>query len=314
MSNVQITSDEQELNYTRSVASSSRLHLPKISILRNYLYVIPLFVLVGGLILYAVAYTFEISFYDWNGFSANRTWVGIDNYKEIVQDPVVHQVLVNSVIYALATIFIQMFLGLFLAILLTLKVRFKTLYKVIFFLPVVTAPAVVSYVFRQIYSANGQLNQLLEMLGLGGLTQVWLADPGFALGSVIAINIWQWTGFSFIMYMAALTVIDPDLYEAATIDGASFFQIMRDITFPMLRSTHFTLMILGAIGALKTFDLVWLTTQGGPGRATELMSTYIFKKGVLEFSAGYSAALSIVLLLFALTLTIIQTMFYQRNK
>jgi len=279
----------------------------------NYLYIIPLYLLVGGLIFYALAYTFEISFYDWNGFSPTRDWVGLENYQDILQDKVFHRVLINSSIYAVSTIFIQMLLGFFLAILLTFNVYLKTLYKIIFFLPVVTAPAVTSYVFRHIYSSGGELNQALELMGLGQFTQVWLADPDLALVSVIAINVWNWTGFSFIMYTAGLTTIDSSIYEAATIDGAGFFQTVRHIIFPLLRPTHFTLMILGAIGALKTFDVVWLTTEGGPGRATELMSTYIFKKGVLEFSAGYSAALSIILLLIALVLTILQTQLYQEG-
>ena len=185
----------------------------------------------------------------------------------------------------------------------------KTVYKVIFFLPVVTAPAISAFVFRRIYSADGELNQVLSALGLGDLTQVWLADPKLALYSVAAINIWHWTGFSFLLYFAALTLIDRSVYEAALIDGANFFQMLRHITLPLLKPTHFTLITLGVIGSLKTFDVVYLTTGGGPGRATELMATYIFKKSIVEFDVGYASALSIVLLVLAVTITVVQQRF-----
>jgi raffinose/stachyose/melibiose transport system permease protein len=116
------------------------------------------------------------------------------------------------------------------------------------------------------------------------------------------------------MYLAGLTLIDDTLYDAARIDGASPFQTIFHITVPLLRSTHYSLIILGVIGALKTFDIVFLTTGGGPGRATEFLSTYIYKKEILDFNAGYSSALSIVMLLLAMVLTVIQLRAYANQK
>ncbi len=280
--------------------------------LLNYLYWLPLVAFVGGLIYYAIYYTLEVSLFNWNGLTPDRDFIGLKNYRDIFRDPVFHKILWNTVIFAFATIFIQMALGLIIAVLLGFSVVLKTVYKVIFFLPVVTAPAISAFVFRRIYSADGELNGVLSALGLGGLTQVWLADPRLALYSVAAINIWHWTGFSFLLYFAALTMIDRAIYEAALIDGANAFQMLRHITLPLLQPTHVTLIILGAIGALKTFDVVYLTTGGGPGRATELMATYIFKKSIVEFDAGYSAALSIVLLVLALVITLMQQRLYRR--
>ena len=277
----------------------------------NYLYLVPIVAFVGGLIYYAIYYTAEVSLFDWNGISPERTFIGLENYWDIIRDPVFHKILLNTIVFAGLTIFIQMALGLLIAVLLKFSVVLKTVYKVIFFLPVVTAPAISSFVFRRIYSADGELNQALSAIGLGGLTQVWLADPKLALFSVAAINIWHWTGFSFLLYFAALTMIDRSIYEAALLDGASFFQMLRYVTLPLLKATHITLIILGVIGALKTFDVVYLTTGGGPGRATELMATYIFKKSIVEFDAGYAAALSIVLLLLALVITAVQQLLYR---
>jgi raffinose/stachyose/melibiose transport system permease protein len=183
---------------------------------------------------------------------------------------------------------------------------------VIFFLPVVISPAVTAYVFRRIFNANdGELNLILGAVGLGALQQAWLADPKIALYALAAVNIWQWTGLSFLMYYAGLTLIEESFYEAARMDGANFFQLIWHITVPLVRPTSFALLILGVIGALKTFDIVFLVTGGGPGRSTEFLSTYIYKKAIQEFNAGYASALSVVMLLVALLLTVIQLRAYR---
>ncbi|MCC6612275.1 MAG: sugar ABC transporter permease [Anaerolineae bacterium] len=277
----------------------------------NYLYILPMLSLVVAFIYYGIIYTADVSLYDWNGISLNRKFIGLDNYQAILRDPVFFQALKNTFLFMFVTILTQMVLGLTIAVLLRSQVRLKSIYKIIFFVPVVLASAVVSYIFRQILNANGgELNAALTAMGLESLAHPWLADPATALLALAAINIWQWTGFSFMMYFAALTVIDEHLYEAARIDGANFWQRVFYVTIPLLRPTHFSLIILGMIGTLKTFDIVYLTTNGGPGRSTEMLSTYIFKRGILEFDAGYSAALSIILLLIALVLTVVQLRAY----
>lgn len=282
----------------------------------NYLYVVPVFVFMVGLIYYTIAYTFFTSLFEWNGISPDREFVGLSNYAAIFQDPVFYTALKNTVIFMVLAISIQMFLGLSMALLLRAPlVRLRPVYKSIFFLPTVLAPAVIAFVFRYIYEAgNGQLNELLRAVGLGALALGWLSDPDIALYSLTAINIWQWTGFSFIMYFAALTTMDQSVVEAARIDGANPLQVVWHIIFPLLRPTHFSLIILGVIGALKTFDIVWLTTGGGPGRATEFLTTYIYKETILEYQAGYSSALSMVLLATALLVTAIQLRAYRRNQ
>jgi raffinose/stachyose/melibiose transport system permease protein len=278
----------------------------------NYLYVVPLFLLTVGLLYYAIAYTIYTSLLDWNGISRTRPFAGLDNFRAILRDDVFYRALRNTVIFGVLAISIQMVIGLTMAILLKSNVRWKAVYKVVFFLPVVLSPAVIAYVFRHIYEAReGALNRLLEAVGAGGLTQAWLADPDTALYAVTVVNIWQWTSFSFVLYFAGLSLIDDDLYEAARLDGANFLQLILHITVPMLRFTHISLVILGAIGALKTFDIIFLTTGGGPGRSTEFLSTYIFEQAIQEFDASYSAALSVVLILIAVTVTAIQLRIYR---
>ena len=273
----------------------------------NYLYLVPVFLISFALISYAIGYTIYTSLLDWNGISRIRPFVGLDNYTAILRDPIFHQALRNTAVFGVLAIFIQMALGLTMAILLKSNVRWKAVYKVIFFLPVVLAPAVVAYVFRHLYEPNdGELNRMLGWVGVGGLRHAWLADPDTALYAVTAINIWQWTSFSFVLYFAGLSLIDDDLYEAARLDGANFGQLIRHMTIPLLRFTHISLIILGVIGALKTFDIIFLTTGGGPARATEFLSTYIFQRAIQQFDASYSAALSVVLMILAVIATAIQ--------
>ena len=126
-------------------------------------------------------------------------------------------------------------------------------------------------------------------------------------------NIWQWTGFSFLLYHAGMTQINEELYESARIDGASLFAIVKNIIIPLLKPTHIALLILGVIGTLKTFDIIYLTTKGGPARSTEFLSTYIFQKGIMEFNASYASTMALMIVFIALILTIIQMKGYHRK-
>jgi len=304
---MQITSETA--NLVTPVAAPAR---PRWRGWTNYLYLVPIFLIVGGLIYYGIVYTFYVSVLDWNGMSATRTLVGLKHFLGIARDPIFWLTLRNTAIFGFLAIFIQMGVGLLMAVMMYAPVRFKALYKVIFFVPVVISPAVTAYVFRRIYNANdGELNLILQGIGLGGLQQSWLADPKIALFALTAINIWQWTGLSFLMYYAGLTLIEDSYYEAARMDGANFLQLLWHITVPLVRPTSFALLILGVIGALKTFDIVFLVTGGGPGRSTEFLSTYIYKKAIQEFNAGYASALSVVMLFVALLLTVIQLRAYR---
>ncbi|MFC4598587.1 carbohydrate ABC transporter permease [Cohnella hongkongensis] len=279
----------------------------------HLLYIAPMVLLIGMFIYYSIGYIGYVSLLEWNGISSQKTFVGLANYREALQDKIFHSALGHTLIFMVATIVIQMVLGLMLAILLKSKVVGKVFYKIVFFMPVVLSNAVVAYVFRRIFDANdGELNVFFEAIGLDSLALTWLADPKLALLCLIGINVWQFTGFSFIMYFAGLTMIEKELYEAVRIDGGGIRHMVRYVTFPLLRSTHFSLVILGVIGALKTFDIVYLTTGGGPAHSTEFLSTYIFTKTLLEYNAGYASALSIVLLLAALLLTWIQLRAYRK--
>tara|TARA_B110000196_G_scaffold76662_1_gene65788 strand:- start:843 stop:1715 length:873 start_codon:yes stop_codon:yes gene_type:complete len=282
--------------------------------IKDILYILPSFIFITIFFFYPIGYIFGISFLEWNGISQNKSFIGLDNYKNFFTDPIAMKSLGNQILWGIITILSQMFLGLTMAILLRSQAKFKIFYKLIFFLPNIISVAVVAYVFNKIYDNNfGELNYFLDSIKLNFLQHPWLGDPDTALYCLMIANIWQWTGFSFLLYHAGMTQINEELYESARIDGANIFNIVRNIVIPLLKPTHIALMILGVIGTLKTFDIIYLTTRGGPARSTEFLSTYIFQKGILEFKASYASTMALMIVLIALVITVLQVKVYNRR-
>ncbi|MFF1879783.1 carbohydrate ABC transporter permease [Leifsonia sp. NPDC058230] len=272
----------------------------------DYLWALPALILVIGVIHAGIAANAFYSLFDWSGVGAPTDFVGGANYVKLLQDPIFWQSLGNTLVFAVATVAIQLVLGLGLAILVRTKVRLRGLLRTLVFVPVVLAPAVVATSFRFLLTPDGGFNQLLRGLGLEGFSQPWLADPKTAFGVIILINVWQYTGYSFLIYDAAIGQIDRGIFEAARIDGASTWKMTRMVMAPMLRGSHIVLIVLGFISALKMFDLVYLTTGGGPGTTTQVLTGYIYRQVIAQFHAGYGAALSIVLVAIALVFAILQ--------
>jgi raffinose/stachyose/melibiose transport system permease protein len=274
--------------------------------LSDYLWALPALILVIGVIHAGIAANAVYSLFDWSGVGSPTDFVGGANYSKLLQDPIFWQALRNTLVFAVATVAIQLTLGLALAILVRTKVRLRGLLRTLVFVPVVLAPAVVATSYRILLTPDGGFNHLLQKLGLHGFDQAWLADPKTAFGTIILINVWQYTGYSFLIYDAAIGQIDRGLFEAARIDGATTWQLNTTVVAPMLRGSHLVLIVLGFISSLKMFDLVFLTTGGGPGTTTQVLTGYIYKQVIAQFHAGYGAALSIVLVLTALVFSILQ--------
>jgi raffinose/stachyose/melibiose transport system permease protein len=268
-------------------------------------WILPALVLTVGLIYYAVGYTGYISTLDWDGVSPDPRSVGGNNYSRIFADPVFWAAVRHTVVFYVATFVIQTALGLAFASLLHARLRLATLYKVIVFIPVVLAPAIMAPVFRHMFAPDGELNWVLDHVGLGSLAQPWIGQTSTALPVIMFITIWEWTGVTFVLYYAAMTQIDPSVLEAARMDGAGNLRSLVSIIWPEMRGTTVALAILGAIGALKTFDVPYLVTIGGPNYATEFLGTYIYRQTIPLNHVGYGAALSIILLVMALIMALI---------
>lgn len=263
-------------------------------------WMLPAFVFVVGLIYYCIAYTGYISTLNWDGISPNPQHIGFANYTQLFHDPVFWDAIRHTIYFFAVTFTVQTALGFTFAALLHSKVKLPNLYKVIIFIPVVIAPATMAPIFRQIFSATGQFNTVLQNIGLGSLAHPWLAQETTALPVIMAITIWEFTGVTFILYFAAMTQIDPEMLEAARIDGANAFQLLTRIVWPNVRGTTIALGMLSVIGALKTFDVPYLVTLGGPNYATEFLGTFIYRISIPQAEVGYGAAISIMLLILAL--------------
>ena len=268
-------------------------------------WIVPALALSAGLIYYCIGYTGYISTQNWDGISPDATAVGAGNYLRIFSDPVFWDAIRHTVEFFVVTFVIQTFLGLMFAMLLHAKVKLAVVYKVIVFVPVVLAPAIMAPVFRHMFAPDGELNAVLRHVGLGSLAQPWIGQPSTALPVIMAITIWEFTGVTFVLYYAATSQIDRSVLEAARMDGAGNLRILVSIIWPGVRGTTVALAILSVIGALKTFDVPYLVTVGGPNYATEFLGTYIYRMTIPLAHVGYGAALSIILLVVALVIAIL---------
>jgi raffinose/stachyose/melibiose transport system permease protein len=267
-------------------------------------WILPALVLTVGLIYYGIGYTGYISTLNWDGLSPGAEHVGASNYTRIFHDPVFWEAVRHTIVFFVVTFVVQTILGLVFAVILHAKLRLAAIYKVIVFVPVVLAPAIMAPVFRHMFAPDGELNAVLHHVGLGGLAQPWIGQTGTALPVIMFITIWEWTGVTFVLYYAAMTQIDPSVLEASRMDGAGNLRTLVSIIWPELRGTTVALAMLGAIGALKTFDVPYLVTIGGPNYATEFLGTYIYRMTIPLSHVGYGAALSIILLVVALVMAL----------
>ncbi|HMN14923.1 MAG TPA: sugar ABC transporter permease, partial [Bellilinea sp.] len=220
----------------------------------GFLYLIPALVLFFIFVLYPIFYIAGASFTDWSGLGA-KEYVGLENYRKLFSgDRAFELALRNAVYWTFLTIFPQMFIGFILAYILNSGIPLQNVFRAIFYMPAIISPVVVSIVWQRIYNPfGGLLSDIGFEHGLDFLIKPYLSDPGIAIFSVIAINVWQWTGFSMLMYVAGLQTLSEEVLEAAKVDGANVLQLIVRVVWPMLRHVHLMLILLGVIGTLQTF-------------------------------------------------------------
>lgn len=272
----------------------------------GYLFILPSILFFVFYILYPIIFVGWSSVYDWSTLK-NMTFVGLDNYTRAFGDKVFWTTMKNSLFWIITTVPVQAALGFFFAYIVEERLRKgKGFFRTVFFLPVATSVAVVAIVWgKMLQPYQGIITHYLSQIGIKGQINI-LGMPNTAIFGCIIANIWEWTGWSMIMYVAGMSQIPEDMKEAAKIDGVTRWNEIRYIYFPSLASTHKSLLMLGIIGSLQTFGLIYTMTGGGPNHASEMPGTYIFQTGFTNQQMGYASALSMVTLLFALVLTIIQ--------
>lgn len=281
----------------------------------GYFFIMPAMIFFCLYILYPIIFVLTHSLFRWSTLS-NMEFSGFGNYKYLMEDKTFWVSVKNSVIWILVTVSIQAFLGFLLAYVIEERIRSrrrdrkpfsKVFFRTIFFIPVVTSVTVVAIMFSKILQPYQGITgfYLNRLFGMSSTINV-LGNQKAALFGVMLANIWEWTGWSMIMYVGGISQISDDIKEAARIDGANVFQEIVHVFLPSLSSVHKSLLMLGIIGSLQTYALVSVMTGGGPNHATEMPGTYIFLKGFTEGQMGYACAVSVAVLVMALILTAIQ--------
>lgn len=261
------------------------------------LMVIPAVVLVGALVFYPLARGAWISLHQWDGLSGSMTWFGLRNFQNVANDAVFTKALGNTFVYALGVTVVKNVLGLGIALLLNQALRGRGLFRTATFVPVMMSYVAVGILWSWIFNPTfGLLNAFLEAVGLGGLIQGWLSDPTIALYSVMAVDVWKWTGFHVVIFLAGLQTVPPELLEAASLDGAGRVQSFVRVTLPLLVPVLSFSILMSLTGAfVANYDLVTVMTGGGPSHSTEVALTWIVNTAFQHFNVGKANAMSIVL-------------------
>lgn len=273
---------------------------------RPYLYLAPALVLYGTFLLYPLIRSAQFSLYQWDGLGPS-TFVGLDNYIELFADPVLRSAFGHALVLIFFFALLPLALGLLVAAVLNrAKVRALGLFRTVVFLPQVIAMVVVAVAWRQIYAPDGALNEALRAVGLDALTRTWLGDYTWTLPAVGFVGTWVQIGLVMVLMLAGMGRIPTELFEAARLDGAGAIREFFTITLPSVRGEIAVALTLTIIAALKTFDLVYVTTGGGPGTSTTVPAYEVFQRAFREGAVGSAAAIAITLtvLIFAINLVI----------
>ena len=277
-------------------------------------FVLPALAFFGFAVLVPSARGAMYSLTDWDGLARDFSFVGLDQYRALLADDGARDALVHTLLIAFAVTIAQNAVGLLLALGVNTTIRSRNVLRVFFFAPAVITPVVTAYLWKYLYSPQGALNAALDGLGLGFLAQDWLGDSGVALWSVVAVIVWQFSGYSMVIFLAGLQSIPREIYEASDMDGAGPLRRFWHIVRPMLAPAFTINLMLSLIGGLKLFDQVWVMTQGGPGGATDTLSTVIYREAFQFNAFAYSTAMAVLLTAFVIVLSGVQYGYLGRQE
>lgn len=280
----------------------------------SWLFIVPALFLYGLVTLYPSLAGAYYAFTGWDGLSRSAPFVGLANYRELMQSNEALSALRNTAIIAATTMLLQNFLGLLLALGVHAKLKTRYFLRVLFFAPVMLSPIIVAYLFQYIYSPSGFINHMLEVMNLENLQRAWLGDRNIAIWSVITVIVWQFVGYSMVIFLAGLQGVPQELYDAADIDGANGWQRFWKVTLPLIAPAITINLTLSAIGGLKIFDQVWAMTQGGPGYATESISVFLYKQAFAFGNYGYGMAIALALTLIVMVVSVVQLKFLRSRE
>lgn len=296
--------------YSTTIKNKTRKSKGQSSLWWMYL---PSFVIVFLFILYPFFNGIQLSFTNWNGFSQEYDWVGLDQYKRLFTDPTTFLVVKNTLLYGIGSTLLQNLLGLLYALLLNQSIRMKAITRTVIYLPVIISPLVMGYIWYFFFSfQGGALNDALQFFGLEKVNA--LANPELNTWIIVFVNTYQFVGIAMIIYLAGLQSISKDYYEAAQIDGATGFQQFKKITIPLLMPSITINVVLNIIGGLKLFDVIVALTGGGPGNASQSMSTFMYDLYFLRQDAGYAATQGVFMAVIILIFSLMALVYFKRKE
>ena len=253
---------------------------------------------------------FQYSLTDWNGYSPNQKFVGLDNYKTVLTNPRYFSVFKTSLYYFFATFF-QLGIALLFATLLSFKVKFANFWKGILFFPYLLNGVAIGFIFLYFYKGGGTLDTILTRIGLEDQIQLWLGNRAINNISLAFTSVWRYTGFNFLIFLGSIQSINPEIYEAAEIDGANNWHKFRFIILPSIKNIVFLNIILGISGSLSVFDIPYIMTGGSNGTSTFVIQTI---ETAFEYNrVGLASAMAVILLFIVLFVTIVQRWFLREK-
>jgi len=280
-----------------------------------YLFILPAMLIYLFLYVYPMFQGLYYSTTDWNGFAPRKNFIGLKNYADIFKDTHVLTAIRNTFVYTVVVTFLSNLLGLILALMLEEPSRWTKTFRTLFFIPAVLSPVVVSFVWKYMYSPNsGVINSLFRLAGMNGLAQDWLGNPHLALPSVMLVPLWQWGGNVMVVFLAGLVNIPTEYYESGHVDGVNYLQRFRFITWPLLRPSVVFNLVISTIGSFKTFDFIFIMTNGGPGYLTEVLTLTVYNYTLYTAKFGYGTAVAALLTLFVVLVCIIELRVLSRNS
>jgi ABC-type sugar transport system permease subunit len=277
--------------------------------------VVPVLVLYFLFVLYPLARGLYISFHQWDGLG-DMKWIGLNNYRFILKDDVFWLSIRNTFTFALVVTVVKNIFGLGLALILNTNIKFKTFFRVVSFAPVTLSFVVIGILWSWIFNPTfGLLNTVLKAAGLDWMILGWLSDPKVALWSVMWVDIWKWSGFHMVLFLAGLQGVPAMLYEAAAIDGANRFQQFLHVTLPSLKNVTYVSVLMSITGAfVSNYDVVYVMTGGGPFHATEVALTWITSTAFRFASVGKANAMSMILVLLVAVFGVMQLITMLKEK
>ena len=277
-----------------------------------YLFLLPAFAVLLVFFFIPFFQTIGLSFFDYSSSLYQPSFNGIDNYIKLFKEPVFYKVMFNTFMYLVIAVPFLVIFPLFIAILINQKIRGITLYKILIYLPVIISIVVAAIAFKWLYAQQGVLNYLLSVFHIEPIG--WLVDTKWALFSVAIVTIWKGIGYYMMIYLASLMSVPQDLYEAADIDGANFWQKHLTVTIPHIMPTIALVSTISTISAMKVFAEIYVMTKGGPLDSSKTIVYYIYERAFENLDLGYASALAVVLLVVVMAFSLINILCFEKNK